>query len=196
MPRRGPHRQRGRLARMPSAGASPAGVPKAGCGTGAPSRVLLVALEQLDRDALRPADEADADAGPDRRWLHGEFDAFCLDLGGHRVDILYGQAEMVEPLIRRDGRGVDAIAGRHRGNEHIGAAKLDVDPPGTANDNAAQDIFEPGGRRLRVGTAQVDVIPSDYRHGGLPFGSLPVAWRASTGDSGGSAINFSYGRSG
>src|SRR6185312_2108306 len=156
---------------------------------GAPSRVLLVALEQLDRDALRPADEADADAGPDRRWLHGEFDAFCLDLGGHRVDILYGQAEMVEPLIRRDGRGVDAIAGCHRGNEHIGAAKLDVDPSGTANDHAAQNIFEPGGRRLRVGTAQVDVIPGDYRHGGLPFGS---AGR----DSGGPAVNFSDGRSG
>src|SRR6202795_72718 len=59
--------------------------------------VFLVALEKLDRDALRPADEADAHPRPDRRRLPGELDAFGPDLGGHRIDVLHRQPEMIEP---------------------------------------------------------------------------------------------------
>jgi hypothetical protein len=46
------------------------------------SRIFHVALQQLDRDALWPADEADPDARPDCRRLFGKFYPFGLDLGG------------------------------------------------------------------------------------------------------------------
>src|SRR6266403_1446993 len=142
--------------------------------TGAPFFlcIFLVALEQLDRDALRPADETDADARPNGRRLLGELHALGLDLGGHRVDVFYRQPEMIEPLIGRLRRRVDAVAGRNRRDEHVGAAELDVDPPGATDDHAAEDIFEPGRGRLRVGTAQMDMIPGDYRHGCLPLPSM------------------------
>ena len=44
----------------------------------------------------------------------GELDALGLDLGSDRVDVLYRQPEMVEPLIGRHGRRVDAVACGHR----------------------------------------------------------------------------------
>src|ERR1700722_11285225 len=72
--------------------------------------VFLVALQELDRDALRAADEADAHPWPDRRWLPGELDAFGPDFGGHRIDVLHRQPEMIEPLIGGHRRGVDAVA--------------------------------------------------------------------------------------
>src|SRR5665213_2449883 len=124
-----------------------------------PLHILLVALEQFDRNALRPADEADADARPDRGGLLGELHALGFDLGGHRVDILNRQSEMIEPLVGRHRRGVDAVARRDRRDEHIGAAELHVDAPGAADDDAAQDFLQPGGGRLRVRTAQMNVIP-------------------------------------
>src|SRR6266446_687313 len=134
--------------------------------TGAPFfvRIFLVALEQLDRDALRAADEADADSRPNGRRLLRELHALGLDLGGHRVNVFYRQPEMIEPLIGRLRRCVDAVVGRDRRDEHVGTAELDVDPPGATDDHAAEDIFKPGRSRLRVGTAQVDMIPRDYRH--------------------------------
>src|ERR1700712_230701 len=107
------------------------------------SRVFLVALQQLDGNALWSANEADAHAGPNRgRWL-GKLDAFGLDLRGDGVDVLDRQPEMIEPLIGRYRRRVDAVAGRDRCDEHIGAAELDVDPSGTADDLAAQNIGKP-----------------------------------------------------
>src|SRR5260221_1564847 len=126
--------------------------------------IFLVALEQLDRDALRAADEADADSRPNGRRLLRELHALGLDLRGHRIDVFYCQPEMIEPLVGRLRRRVDAVAGRDRCDEQIGSAELDVDPPGATDDHAAEDIFEPGRSRLRVGTAQVDMIPGDYRH--------------------------------
>src|SRR5438094_9507621 len=99
--------------------------------------IFLGALEQLDRNALRPTDEADAHAGPDGGRLLRELDALGPDLGGDRVDVFHGQAEMVETLIGRHRRGVDAVAGGDRRDEYVGAAKLDVDPPGTTDDLAA-----------------------------------------------------------
>src|ERR1700682_5511912 len=120
------------------------------------SRILFVALQKLDRNALRSADEADAHARPDRGWLARELDALGLDLGGDRVDVLYRQAEVIEALIGRYRRRVDAVAGGDRRDEHVGAAELDVDAPGTANDLAAQNIVQPGRGRFGVGTAQMD----------------------------------------
>src|SRR3954469_15057615 len=101
----------------------------AGDGPGG-SRVFLVALQELDGNSLWSADEADAHAGPDRGRRLGELDALGLDLGGDGVDVLHRQSEMIEALIGRHRRRVDAIAGPDRSNEHIGAAELDVDPPG------------------------------------------------------------------
>src|SRR5712672_791972 len=102
--------------------------------------------------------------GPNGRRLLRELRALSLDLGGHRIDVFYRQPEMIEPLIGRLRRRVDAVAGRNRRDEHVGAAELDVDPPGATDDHAAEDIFKPGRSRLRVGTAQVDMIPGDHRH--------------------------------
>src|ERR1700756_2466619 len=65
----------------------------------APLGIFLVALQQLDRDPLGPADEADADAGSDRCRLLGEFYPLGLDLGRHRIDVLDRQPEMIEPLV-------------------------------------------------------------------------------------------------
>src|SRR6476660_10432434 len=114
-------------------------------------------FEQPDRDAPRAADEADADSRPNGRRLLRELHALGLDLGGHRIDVFYRQPEMIESLIRLRRR-VDAVAGRDRCDEHVGAAKLDVDPPGATDDHTAEDVLKPGRSRLRVGTAQVDMI--------------------------------------
>src|SRR5947207_5239913 len=126
--------------------------------------IFLVALEQLDRDALRPSDEADTDARPNGCRLLCELHTLGLDLGGHRIDVFYRQPEMIEPLIGRLRRRVDAVAGRDRRDEYIGTAELDVDPPRATDDYAAEDIFKPDRSCFRVGTAQVDMIPGDYRH--------------------------------
>src|SRR5258706_9723770 len=85
--------------------------------------IFLVALEQLNRDALRAADEADPDSRPNGRRLLRELDALGFDLGGHRVDVFYRQPEMIEPLIGRLRRRVDALAGRNRRDDHVGAAE-------------------------------------------------------------------------
>src|SRR5258706_2853634 len=61
--------------------------------------IFLVALEQLDRDTLRAADEADADSRPNGRRLLRELHALGLDLRGHRIDVFYCQPEMIEPLV-------------------------------------------------------------------------------------------------
>src|SRR5664280_1000554 len=92
-----------------------------------PSGVFRIAIQQLDRNALRPAQEADLDARPRRRRLLGELDALLLEVGGNGVDAGNRQAEMVEPLIGRRGRAIDAVAGGDLREEDIGAAELDVD---------------------------------------------------------------------
>src|SRR6185312_14460389 len=64
--------------------------------------VFPVALEQLDRDSLRAANEADANARPDVYGFPGELNSLRPDLGCDRIDVLHRQPEMVEPLIRGD----------------------------------------------------------------------------------------------
>jgi hypothetical protein len=59
---------------------------------------------------------------------------------------------------------MDAIARRNRCDEDVGAAELDVDPPGAADNDAAENIFEPSRGSLGIRTAQMDMIPGDDRH--------------------------------
>src|SRR5262249_24295060 len=131
-------------------------------------RVFLVTLEQFYRDALWAAQKADAHARADGGRLLRELDALCLDLGRDRVDVFHGEAEMIEPLIRRDRRYVDSVAGRDRADEDIGAAEFDVDAARTAHDLATEDIAQPGRGCLGVGAAQMNMVPGHNRHRGLP----------------------------
>src|ERR1700721_697778 len=73
------------------------------------SGIFFVAFQQLDGDALRPANETDAHTGPDGERLFCEFNTLGLDLGGHGIDVLYRETEMIEPLMRRYGRRMAAI---------------------------------------------------------------------------------------
>ncbi len=133
------------------------------------SGVFLVALQELDRNALRPADEADAHPGPDSGRLLRELDALGLDLGGDRVDVFHGQAEMVETLIGRHRRGIDAVARSDGRDEHIGATEFDVDPPRATDDLASENVLQPCGGALGIGAAQMNMVPGDGRHLGLPI---------------------------
>ena len=65
------------------------------------SGVFGIAVEQLDRNALRAAQEANLDPGPGNGRLRGELDALFLQIGGDGVDAGDRQAEMVEALIGR-----------------------------------------------------------------------------------------------
>src|SRR5689334_16957456 len=125
----------------------------AGIDEGKSSGVFLVALQKLDRDSLRAADEANAHARTNSGRLAGELDTPCLDLGRDRVDVLDRQAEMIKPLIGRGGRRVDAIARLDPGDEDVGTTELDVDAPGTTDDDAAEHILKPRCGRLRIGAA-------------------------------------------
>ena len=49
-----------------------------------------------------------------------------------------------------------------------------VDPSGAANDDSAENILQPGGRRLRIGAAQMDMVPGDDRHRWSPLCFLCV----------------------
>src|SRR5262249_60844844 len=60
------------------------------------SRIFLVALQKLDRNALRATDEADPHPGPDCRRLLGELDALGLDLGGNRVEVLHRHPQLID----------------------------------------------------------------------------------------------------
>src|SRR5579871_2996556 len=132
------------------------------------SRIFLVTLQKFDRDALRPADKADAYARPDGRWLFGELDALGPDLGRDGVDVLYREAEMIESLVRGGGRRVDTVARLDLCNEHLGPTELHVNATGPSDDFAPEDALEPGRRRLWIGATQMNMIPGDARHFGPP----------------------------
>ena len=71
---------------------------------------------------------------------------------------------VIEALMGRHRWRIDAFVRRDRRDEYVDAAELDVNPPGSADDLPAEDIFEPGRGRLGIGTAQVNMVPGDYRH--------------------------------
>src|SRR6185437_13280332 len=132
------------------------------------SGVFRVAIQQLDRNALRPAQEAYLDTRPRRIRLLGELDTLLLEIGGDDVDIADRQPEMIEPLIRSSRRSIHAVAGLDLRGEDIGAAELDVDTRLAglhgAHDLRAEHALEPLRGSFRIGRAQMNVIPSNIRH--------------------------------
>src|SRR5215831_7095559 len=90
-------------------------------------RVFRVGVEKLDRDALRRAQEGDARTRPHGSRLAGELDALGLELGDDRVDAADDEAEMVEALVRRGRRRIDAVAGGHGREKHVVTADLEID---------------------------------------------------------------------
>src|SRR3977135_3006946 len=100
---------------------------------------------------------------------------------------------MIEPLIGRHRLSVDTVARGDRRDENIGAAQLDIDPAGAADDHAAQNILKPGRSRLRIGTAQVDVVPGHNRHGRSPrLATWRAAWQCAA-TCGVAAVNLTAG---
>src|SRR5271170_4587885 len=127
------------------------------------SNVFFMPPQQLDRDALRPAQKADPQSGTDSARLHGEFGALAFQLRRYRVDVAYGEPEMIEPLVGSDRRRMHAIAERDRHDEDIGAAEFQIDARLALHRGTdhlrAQHALEPRGGRLRIGAPQVDVVP-------------------------------------
>src|SRR4051812_25441922 len=127
-----------------------------------------IAVEQLDRDALRGPQEGDAHAGAHRGGLPAELGALGLELGDDRIDAAHHQPEMIEALIGRGRRRVDAVAGGHRRNEDIGTAELEVNarlvPLHGADDLGAEHLFVVAGGRLRIRAAQVDMVVGELGH--------------------------------
>src|SRR5437899_1067709 len=90
-------------------------------------RSIGVAIEQLDRHLFRPAQEGNAHSRPYCGGFPGELGPLGLELGDHGVDAADGKPEMIEALIGRGWRRIDAVAGSDRCDENIGAAELEVD---------------------------------------------------------------------
>src|SRR5581483_3002903 len=134
--------------------------------------VLDCSIQQLDRDAFRRLDEADSHPRPHRGRLAGEFDALGLEIGCDRVDAADRKPEMIEAAIGDRRRRVGAVTVRHRRDEDVGAAELQIDARLAllhgADDLGAEHFLEPLRHRLRIGRAQVNVIPGEFGHGALP----------------------------
>src|SRR4029079_2185848 len=92
----------------------------------AASGIFRIAVEQLDRDALRPAQKADLYPGPGRMRLLGELDTLLPEIGRDCIDARNRKTEMVEALIRRDRCRIDTVTGIDLGQEDHGAAEADV----------------------------------------------------------------------
>src|SRR5690349_2160468 len=93
----------------------------------AASAVFRIAVEQLDGNSLRAPQKADLDPGPRRMRFLREFDAFFFQVGGDGVDSRYRKTEVIEALIGRYRRRIDAIAWADRRDEDLRPAELDVD---------------------------------------------------------------------
>src|SRR6516164_5460495 len=121
---------------------------------------IRIAVEKLDRNALRSPQETDANTGANGRRLACEFDALSFELGGDRIDAAYRKTEMIQAPIRGDRRGVDALAGGDRSDKDIAAAKLEVDTRfallHAANHFGAEHRLEPLRHCLGIGGAQID----------------------------------------
>src|SRR3954462_9185671 len=95
------------------------------------------AIEQFDRHALRPADEADARARPHRGRLAGELDALGLEVRRDGVDAGDRKPEVVEALIRRDRGPMGPAPRLYRGEEHVGPPHFYFDSGGALVHGAA-----------------------------------------------------------
>src|SRR5262249_61175505 len=91
------------------------------------SGIFRVTIKQLDRNALRPAQEAYFDTGPGGVRHLGELDAFLLQIGGYGIDPGDSQAEVVEALIGRRCSRIDAVARIDLGREKHRTGNLDVE---------------------------------------------------------------------
>src|SRR5262245_7913096 len=137
--------------------------PKALARQRAASGIFRIAVEQLDGNALRPAQKADLYAGPGRMRLLGELDTLFPEIGRDGIDARNRKAEMVKALIGRLGRRIDAVIGVDLSREDHGTAELDIharlallrrpDHLGT------EHALEPLRGGLRIGRAQVNMIP-------------------------------------
>src|SRR5581483_623525 len=83
------------------------------------------------------------------------------------------EPEMIEPLIGRDRRRIDAVArGNLRGENH-GTAEPEIDSRLTelrrADDFGAEHALEPLRGGFRIRRPQMNVIPSKARHSRLPM---------------------------
>src|SRR5262249_13694066 len=149
-----------------------AATPQVAALTRVSDRSLEIALQQLDRDPLRPADEAHAYTRPYRGRLLGKYDALGLELGRHGVDAAHGEPEMIEALIGRARRRIDTLVGRVRRDNDVGAAQLEDGTPlallHAAEPLGPESAFEPSGRRLLIRAAQVDGNPGVLGHGAFP----------------------------
>src|SRR5262249_27527239 len=137
--------------------------PRRTCGAGS---IFRVAIEQLDRNALRAAQKTDAHARPHRGRLAREFDALVFQIGGNRIDPAHGKTEMIEAAIRCHRRRVHAVARGDWSDEDVGAAKLEIDARlallHATNDLRAQHRLESLSHGFGVGGAQMNMIPTIF----------------------------------
>src|SRR5262245_33309074 len=144
----------------------------------AASGIFWITVEQLDRDTLRPAEEANLDPRPWRMWFLGELDALLSEVGRDCIDAGDGKAEMIETLIRRDWRRIDAVAGIDLRQKDHGAAKLDVYAwlalLRRADHLGVEHSLEPLRGGIRIGRAQVNMIPLIVWHCLLRSGSASL----------------------
>src|SRR5262245_65547198 len=95
--------------------------------------------------------------------LLGELDALLPEIGRDCIDARDRKAEMVETLIRRDWRRIDAVTGIDLCKKDHGATKPDVHAwlalLCRADHLCAEHALEPLRGGIRIGRAQVNMIP-------------------------------------
>src|SRR6201987_2559307 len=86
-----------------------------------------VAVQQLDVDILRAAEEGDPHTGPYRLRLDSEFGALFFELGDDSIDPIDAQPDMLEPEIRWLRRCGDRLLRRDLRNENIHSPELEIE---------------------------------------------------------------------
>src|SRR5690242_6047821 len=85
---------------------------------------------------------------------------------------------MVETLIWRGGRRVDAVSRRNLRGEDHGAAEPDIDARlallRRADDLGAEHLLEPPCRSLRIGRPQVNMVPGKAWHSSSPSSAFKL----------------------
>ena len=112
---------------------------------------------------MRAADEADAQAGAHLAHVLGELHTLRFQVDHQRIKPLHRQPEVIEPLIWRHRRRIDAVSDAHRRQENAVSAKPYIDTRRRRHDLRAQHLGEPPRGCLGVRRANVDVIPCQLR---------------------------------